>query len=196
MNTAIALAIASDFEEMWDTVDSYYGWLTYDEARTLYNYTRLLAPFSRAVEIGSAAGKSSAVLASSLATKHSLLICVDPFYPIIDAKGETQQDSRRAPTEFIPNVKEYQNCQLMIMESEWARTWVNLPIDFLYIDGEHTEKAVQLDCDLWLPLLSKGKTVMFHDYAGSFPDVKKVVDARTDIEVIKVVDRIAIAKKL
>ncbi|MBL8753676.1 MAG: hypothetical protein JNK15_10275, partial [Planctomycetes bacterium] len=72
------------------------GWLTVDEAITLYELSRAL-PDERplAVEIGSWQGKSSVCLASGLVGKfHPRLCCIDPFDASGDAASAPVYDSR------------------------------------------------------------------------------------------------------
>ena len=55
---------------------------------------------------------------------------------------------------------------------------LNLPdeeLDFVYIDGEHTHKAVLDDLRAWWPIVKKGGIVAGHDYAN-IPVVKTGVD--------------------
>lgn len=37
-------------------------------------------------------------------------------------------------------------------------------IDYLFIDGDHTEYGVRRDCTAWLPHMNHGGYVLFHDY--------------------------------
>ena len=48
-------------------------------------------------------------------------------------------------------------------------------LDFVYIDGEHTHKAVLDDLRAWWPIVKKGGVVAGHDYAN-IPVVKAGVD--------------------
>lgn len=61
----------------------------------------------------------------------------------------------------------------------WCQVW-NQPIDFLYIDGDHSYKGVQADILGWAPFVRSGGTLLGHDYethAGCmFPGVARAVD--------------------
>lgn len=46
------------------------------------------------------------------------------------------------------------------------------PIDFLYIDGDHTYEGVKKDWELYSPLVRAGGLVVFHDIAGVYADTK------------------------
>lgn len=39
-----------------------------------------------------------------------------------------------------------------------------LPVDYLFIDGDHFEPGVRADCEAWLPHMRSGGYVLFHDY--------------------------------
>lgn len=62
-----------------------------------------------------------------------------------------------------------------------------LPIDYLFIDGDHFAPGVLADCEAWLPHMKSNGYVLFHDYhpypadhdlAGVdyWPDVRAVAD--------------------
>lgn len=43
--------------------------------------------------------------------------------------------------------------------------WPNIPIDLLFIDGDHTFEGVQRDIEAWVPKVKVGGRVIFHDCA-------------------------------
>lgn len=45
-----------------------------------------------------------------------------------------------------------------------------LPVDYLFIDGDHTEEGVRADCQAWLPHMRSNGYVLFHDYHPYPPD--------------------------
>jgi len=55
----------------------------------------------------------------------------------------------------------------------------NDPIDFLFIDGDHTYKGIKNDFEMYAPLVRKGGLIAFHDI---IPNITKHEDAAT-IEV-------------
>lgn len=61
---------------------------------------------------------------------------------------------------------------------DWPAISGNLPIDLLFIDGDHAESALQGDIDGWVPYVAPRGYVLFHDYESvHWGGVKKVVDA-------------------
>ena len=61
-----------------------------------------------------------------------------------------------------------------------------LPIDFLFIDGDHGNEAVRKDINAWVPKVVSHGIVAFHDYNHrNVPGLKVVVDkAMSKHEVI------------
>jgi predicted O-methyltransferase YrrM len=57
-----------------------------------------------------------------------------------------------------------------------ARDWP-LPLDLVFIDGDHSETACRLDWELWHPLVEPGGVVAFHDARGGDPGPTAVVEA-------------------
>ena len=65
-----------------------------------------------------------------------------------------------------------------IVHQSWPEISGNLPIDLLFIDGDHAETALQGDIDGWTPYVKPGGYVLYHDYQSEFwGGVTKVVDA-------------------
>jgi predicted O-methyltransferase YrrM len=46
------------------------------------------------------------------------------------------------------------------------------PLDFLFIDGDHTFRGVQLDWEMYSSLVRKGGLIAFHDIAGDYSDTQ------------------------
>jgi predicted O-methyltransferase YrrM len=127
----------------------------------LYGLMRALAP-EVVVEIGSARGRSTCALALACRQNgRGKVYAVDPHSP--NAWSETGGDSG----EFLRRrLREYELdswCEVVKATSEEAaRTW-SRPIDFLFLDGDHTLDGVRKDFELFQPWLSDGALVAFHD---------------------------------
>ena len=65
------------FEEVFARADTVPGWLTRDQARTLFDAALDLPPGGRIIEIGSHQGRSTVVLAS--AREDVEVVAIDPF---------------------------------------------------------------------------------------------------------------------
>ncbi|MBL9076925.1 MAG: class I SAM-dependent methyltransferase [Planctomycetes bacterium] len=149
------------------------GWLTVDEAITLYELARAL-PHERplVVEIGCWQGKSSVCLARGLQPKnHGRLCCIDPF----DATGDTaSQDLYADRARSVGSLREVFEQNLRDagvhdlvdvrqgLSQDLARDWRE-PIDLLFLDGDHSDEAARRDFDDWSKHVRPGGFVVLHD---------------------------------
>lgn len=63
------------------------------------------------------------------------------------------------------------------IHTEWPRISGNKQIDLLFIDGDHSETALQGDIDGWVKYVKPGGYVFYHDYGSEFWEaVQHVVD--------------------
>lgn len=150
------------------------GWLTVDEAITLYELSRAL-PHEQplAVEIGSWQGKSSVCLARGLRGKfHPRLCCIDPFDASGDGESSGLYDQRAQQLDnglrrsFEDNLREVGVRGLVDVRQgrshEQAQQW-HEPIDLLFLDGDHSYEAVRQDFEDWAPKIRPGGYLALHD---------------------------------
>jgi predicted O-methyltransferase YrrM len=150
------------------------GWLTIDEAITLFELARSL-PDERplAVEIGCWQGKSSVCLASGLEGKRApRLVCIDPFDASGDAASAATYENRKDALEATLRSTFEQNLSAAGLRSlvdvtpgyshEHAPQFA-APIDLLFLDGDHSEAAVRRDYDDWAPKVRPGGYLVLHD---------------------------------
>ena len=133
-----------------------------DSAYLLYGLARALKP-QVAVEIGSARGKSACYVGRALRENGSgRLFAIDPHTRTnwndedsIDTLGEMRRNIRafgiEKQVEIIRDVSE-----------KAAARWM-LPIDMLFIDGDHSYDGVKRDWDLFMPHVAPFGLVVFHD---------------------------------
>ncbi|MBX3462119.1 MAG: class I SAM-dependent methyltransferase [Planctomycetes bacterium] len=150
------------------------GWLTVDEAITLFELARSL-PHEQpvAVEIGCWQGKSSVCIARGLRRKNRpRLCCVDPF----DASGDGasagayaeraqglpgplrqvfEQNLRDAGVHDVVEVQQG-------LSHQRARQWRGA-IDLLFLDGDHAYEAVARDVADWAVHVRPGGYLALHD---------------------------------
>ena len=155
------------------------------ELQALIDYIDKSGKKPLVVEIGSYCGASAIAMAE--AAKAGKVICVDPFV----GKHRKNNSKNLTETLFRKNVlKKYKNVTLLKMTSEKAsiELWkaeakfgiTTKVIDFLFIDGNHEDEFIALDCKLWLPKVKPGGFVAFHDYNNvAFTGVRKAVDENT-----------------
>lgn len=84
--------------------------------------------------------------------------------------------------------------------------WSNGKIDWLFIDGDHSEAGIRGDYMAWLPHMRRGGYVLVHDYAPYptdhelagvqyWPDVPRVTDEiMLPFEIVMDVDRLRVFK--
>ncbi len=62
----------------------------------------------------------------------------------------------------------YKDARTFICDSHKQTTLDNVaalgPYDFLYIDGDHRRWGVQMDIEMYRPLVNKGGMIAFHDW--------------------------------
>jgi predicted O-methyltransferase YrrM len=128
----------------------------------LYGLVRSARPCV-VVEIGSAQGRSTCAMALACRQNgQGKVHAIDPHTENSWSEGNGVDTfavlkSRLAEYDLAPW------CQVMRMTSaEAARDW-RLPIDILFIDGDHTFEGVRHDFEAFRPWLTARSLVVFHD---------------------------------
>ena len=148
------------------------------------------------VEIGSFAGISSEVFSYFCKS----LTCIDPWDMAFEkenyreiiahklASAEKEFDSLVSRSSNIKKIKGFSNIECKKFDNE--------SLDFVYIDGNHSNDSVKEDIACWMPKVKKGGVLLGHDYGlicRVFVDLKvKVNKIYSDSSwVIKVDEKIA-----
>lgn len=136
------------------------GLYSINELTNLYRHAKSVPDGTNVLEIGVFSGKTASAL-FTLARKKKLV----PY--LIDAwqgsgKYEYPLFTRMVQENFIdvPHVlisSRSQECAHMIGDQKFS---------FIHIDGSHEYKDVKADIEIWLPKLTVGGIVTFHDYYG------------------------------
>jgi predicted O-methyltransferase YrrM len=140
------------------------------------------------VEIGSASGYSACHIGLALKENgKGKLYAIDPHAPTNWNDLESVETfpiiQRNLQTLDLTDVVE-----VLRKTSDQAVAGWKLPIDLLFIDGDHSYEGVKKDWDLFVPFVSKFGVVVFHDTIWDLePDPKL---ARTDMGVPRFVDNL------
>ena len=146
------------FEDAWRLADRVDGWLTEDQARTLYDAARAAAP-GRVVEVGSHLGRSTIVLAASGAA----VTAIDPFP---DDWRYGRPDTERRLRAHLADAGLADRVEVRVATSHAARTSWSEEVRMVYVDGKHDMWSC-LDDLRWSAFLRPGDVVLVHDAFSS-----------------------------
>jgi hypothetical protein len=112
------------------------------------------------VEIGVAKGVNALSLLEELSIRK--LFLVDPYVPYVDAAQRvSHKDSFIVAWNKLSN---FRQVQFIKKTSRDAVKDVGEPLDFVYIDGNHSYEYVKNDIALYYPLVKAGGVIGGHDY--------------------------------
>jgi predicted O-methyltransferase YrrM len=133
-----------------------------DSAYLLYGLTRALKP-RVAVEIGSARGKSACFVGRALKENGSgKLFAIDP-HTRTNWNDEDSVDTLGEMRRNIKSLKLERQVDIIRETSERAAQRWMLPIDMLFIDGDHSYEGVKRDWELFSHHVTQFGVVVFHD---------------------------------
>lgn len=141
------------------------GWLRDDEALVLFKLAKNLTGLGIIVEIGSWKGKSTVALGlGNLLGKKTKIYAIDPH----TGSSEHRLKLGKVDTfaEFKTNINRVGLSAFvkpLVSTSHAAVKKINLPIELLFIDGNHDYHAVLQDYHDWSPKLMSGGIIAFHD---------------------------------
>lgn len=175
------------FEEAW-ALAQVPGHLPIEDGKLLWDCAAIAAaehPNLPFLEIGSFQGKSTILLAH-----HAPVIMIDPSWLWNGGSHDG----------LIQKHYRYTECKVdIVSQGALIRNTKNLPykctlipqpsyevyvgfseLALIFIDGDHTEGGVDVDCAKFLPLLVPGGLACFHDYTlPEYPIVVQSVNAFT-----------------
>jgi hypothetical protein len=184
------------FLTLWARVrGSVPGWLAGPDARLLYAFAHHGPGEGAIVEIGSAWGRSTVVLArGSKQARRERVYAVDPhtgdpFYlngPGLVLTGLARPEYQPTQDRAFSSLAGFQHTIRRFGAEDWvipvvststdaARTLETGPVRLLYVDGLHTFEGVKADIEHWVPRLISGGIVVFDDYY-TYDSVRCAVD--------------------
>lgn len=150
-----------------NTIEKIDGWLTEREANFLYNAAKEIRSQRSIVEIGSWKGKSTICLGKGVqdGSRKTKIYAIDPH---VGSSEHQRKFHHPIDTyqECIANIKDAgvsQYIELIRKTSQEASKNFHEPIGFLFIDGAHEFKFVNLDYRLWFPKVVDQGKIAFHD---------------------------------
>ena len=150
------------FDEIWESNDS-MALIQREEGRAIFDIARELPKGSLMVELGCYEGKSTSILAA-VADKNNLkLYCVDPLISFPNGGVPTTEHTLDV---FRKNVLDvYKNIEWAghKITSNQAAGIMNEPVDYIFIDADHSYSSCIQDCRNWMPKLKPGCLATFHD---------------------------------
>ena len=139
------------------------GYLYADELQAIIDVAEALPANPLCVNIGSGAGTS--VLAVMLTRSDAVMYDID----ITPDNGVAQM------REF--GLADSANWHRLMGDSKTVTLPIVAELDYLFIDGDHSDAGLRGDLRQWLPLVKRGGVVLIHDYERDvWPDVQRVTD--------------------
>lgn len=136
------------------------GYLNREEVQMLYRIAYLLPPNAFCCNIGAGAGTSIIAI---------LEMRPDLGMVSVDLNGENAM-SQLIEAGMLPRI-------LKIIGDSKQIMWNYGPLDYLFVDGDHSKEGIEGDIAAWLPRMKYGSLILFDDYGcPTWPDVKPVVD--------------------
>lgn len=142
------------------------------EGELLYSLAGRCTGSGIIVEVGSYKGKSTVWLAAGAkAGKGPKVYAVDTFAGPLGRSPSTFEA-------FMANVRSAHVEDIIcpvVKSSEVAAKEMDLPLELLFIDGDHSYSAVSRDYFSWSPKVLPGGFIAFHDVDESYVEVERFV---------------------
>lgn len=132
-------------------------------AYVLYSLVRSAKP-KVVVEVGSAYGKSTCYIAAALQRNGTgILYSIDPHAATEWNDGNTSDDTWSIVNNRLASLKLSKFVSMIRSYSfDAIQSW-HLPIDLLLLDGSHSYQDVKKEFEGFLPFVSYGGLILFHD---------------------------------
>ena len=165
---------------LFTLAESVIGFMPTDEGKALFDAAVRFLSGGVAVEIGTYCGRSTVLLGAAAAQTGSVLYTVDHHHgseehqPGWEFHDSTMVDPVSGRFDTLPVFRRTLDAAglddtivaVVGKSPVVARGW-RIPLEFLFIDGGHSEEAAQADFDGWAKWVSVGGALVIHDV---FPD--------------------------
>jgi MMP 1-O-methyltransferase len=152
------------------------GFLPEDEGLALYDAAWAAAPYGPVLEIGTYCGKSTICLGAAALARDGLVVTVDhhrgseEHQPGWEYHDPTLVDAAVGRTDTLPVFRRtileagLEDVVVAVVgRSETLASVWERPLSMVFVDGGHTEEAVQADYAAWGPLVMPGGLLAIHD---------------------------------
>jgi MMP 1-O-methyltransferase len=173
-------ALPSAAARLFTLAEGVTGFMPSGEGRALYDAAVRYLRDGAGVEIGTYCGKSTVLLGAAAQQTGGLLYTIDHHHgseehqPGWEYHDTSMVDPVTGRFDTLPTLRHTldaaeldDNVIAVVGKSALvARTW-RTPLQFLFIDGGHTDDAAQKDFDGWAKWVAVGGALVIHDV---FPD--------------------------
>ena len=170
------------------------GWLNMEEAVFLAACAAKTPGGRYIVEVGSYQGLSTLFLGyGSQLGSMPKVYAVDPHEPVVHNNAGVYGSGDQQ--EFYKNISDYRLGNMIyalsVQSTCAAGAFVDKTVGLLFIDGDHSQRAVEADIAAWVPKVDYGGLILFHDRceAGVFDALRRCPDV---MQVLGVVEQIAV----
>lgn len=129
------------------------------------------------VELGTWRGASAIAIARCVRAWRGVVYCVDTWQGNVDGNGHERPDmiAECAWNQIRAGIAG--SIRLIPASTLDAAAWWSGPIDFLYIDANHSYQAVKDDLRAWVPHVAEGGLIAGDDYGNSiYPGTTRAWD--------------------
>jgi predicted O-methyltransferase YrrM len=173
-------ALPSAAARLFTLAEDVIGFMPADEGRALYDATVRYLGDGVGVEIGTYCGKSTVLLGAAAQQTGGVVYSIDHHHgseehqPGWEYHDTSMVDPVTGRFDTLPTLRHTldaagldDNVVAVVGKSALvARSW-RTPLQFLFIDGGHTDEAAQNDFDGWAKWVAVGGALVIHDV---FPD--------------------------
>ena len=166
--------------ELRQAAEAATGFMPPEEGLALYRTAAAYAARGPVLEIGTYCGKSTIYLAAAARDADQVVVTVDHHHgseenqPGWEYHDSTLVDERTGMLDTLPHFRatlaatglESHVVAVVGRSAQVAELW-RTPLGMLFIDGGHTDAAVQADYEGWTPWVAPGGALAIHDV---FPD--------------------------
>ena len=178
--SAADIALPPDAERLFEFAETVIGFMPADEGRALYDAAVHYLAGGVGVEIGTYCGKSTVLLGAAARQVGGVIYTIDHHHgseehqPGWEYHDTTLVDPVTQRFDTLPTLRhtldlaglEDHVVPIVGKSPTVAQVW-RTPVQFLFIDGGHTEEHAQRDYDGWARWVAPGGGLVIHDV---FPD--------------------------